>query len=94
MWAEEMHRNFKKHGFDLECTVLRDFLRLSRLTLAIAFLYVRLKSTGVRTFHKVLRHFDERNDRRDLSIFQIGLRFIQSGLTSALSVHIPLCTYL
>jgi len=94
MWAEEMHGDFKKHGFDLECTMLRDFLRLSRLTLAIAFLYVWLISTGTRTIHKGLRHLVDRNDRRDLSIFQIGLRFIQRRLTNALSVHIPLCTYL
>jgi hypothetical protein len=37
MWAEEMHGDFKKHGFDLESTMLHDFLRLSRLTLAVAF---------------------------------------------------------
>ena len=94
MWAEEMHGDFKKHGFDLECTMLRDFLRLSRLTLAIAFLYVWLISIGTRTIHKGLRHLVDRNDRRDLSIFQIGLRFIQRRLTNALSVHIPLCIYL
>ena len=29
MWGEEMHGDFKKHGFDLESTMLRDFLRLS-----------------------------------------------------------------
>ena len=94
MWAEEMHGDFKKHGFDLESTMLRDFLRLSRLTLAIAFLYVWLISIGGRTIHKGLCHLVDRNDRRDLSIFQIGLRFIQRRLTNALSVHVPLCTYL
>jgi hypothetical protein len=33
-WIEEMFGDFKKHGFDLERTMLRHFLRLSRLTLA------------------------------------------------------------
>jgi hypothetical protein len=94
MWAEEMHGDFKKHGFDLESTMLRDFLRLSRLTLAIAYLYVWLISIGGRTIHIGLRHLVDRMDRRDLSIFQIGLRFIQRRLTNALSVHIPLCSYL
>ncbi|MEK6755917.1 MAG: transposase, partial [Bacteroidota bacterium] len=94
MWAEEMHGDFKKHGFDLESTMLRDFLRLSRLTLAVAFLYVWLISVGSRTIHEGLRHLVDRNDRRDLSIFQIGFRFIQRRLTNALSVCIPLCTYL
>jgi len=85
MWAEEMHGDFKKHGFDLESTMLRNFLRLSRLTLALAFLYVWLISVGGRTIHKGLRHLVDRKDRRDLSIFQIGLRYIQRRLTNALS---------
>jgi len=94
MWCEEMHGDFKKHGFDLESTMLRDFLRLSRLTLAVAILYVWLISVGGRTIHQGLRHLVDRNDRRDLSIFQIGLRYIQRRLTNAFSVSVPLCTYL
>jgi hypothetical protein len=94
MWTEEMFGDFKKHGFDLESTMLRDFLRLSRLTLAVAILYVWLISVGARTIHEGLRHLVDRTDRRDLSIFQIGLRFVQRRLTNALSVRIPLCTYL
>ena len=37
MWCEELHGDIKKHGFDLESTMLHDFLKLSRLTLAVAF---------------------------------------------------------
>jgi hypothetical protein len=94
MWCEEMHGDFKKHGFDLESTMLRDFLRLSRLTLAVALLYVWLISVGGRTIHRGLRHLVDRNDRRDLSIFQIGLRYIQRRLTNAFSISVPLCAYL
>jgi hypothetical protein len=94
MWTEELHGDLKKHGFDLESTMLHDFLRLSRLTLAVAFLYVWLISVGSRTIHQGLRHLVDRHDRRDLSIFQIGLRFIQRRLTNALSVSVPLSTYL
>lgn len=94
VWAEEMHGDFKKHGFDLESTMLRNFLRLSRLTLAVALLYVWLISVGGRTIHQGLRHLVDRHNRRDLSIFQIGLRFIQRRLTNTLSVSVPLCTYL
>jgi hypothetical protein len=94
MWAEEMHGDFKKHGFDLECTMLRDFLRLSRLTLAIALLYVWLISVGGRTIHRGLRHLVDCLCRRDLSIFQIGLRFTQRRLINDLSVSVPLCSYL
>jgi len=91
---EEMHGDFKKHGFDLEGTMLRDFLRLSRLTLAVALLYVWLISVGGRTIHQGMRHLIDRNDRRDLCIFQIGLRYIKRRLTNAFSFSVPLCAYL
>ena len=94
MWAEEMHGDLKKHGFDLESTMLRNFIRLSRLTLAVVCVYVWLISMGGHTIYRGLRHLVDRHDRRDLSIFQIGLRFIQRRLTNALPVCIPLCSYL
>jgi hypothetical protein len=94
MWVEEMFGDFKKHGFDLESTMLRHFLRLSRLTLAVALLYVWLISVGGRTIRDGQRHLVDRVDRRDLSIFQIGLRFIERRLTNALSFRIPLFSYL
>jgi hypothetical protein len=94
MWIEEMFGDFKKHGFDLENTMLRHFLRLSRLTLAVALLYVWLISIGGRVVRDGLRHWVDRVDRRDLSIFQIGLRMIERRVTNGLSFRIPLFTYL
>jgi hypothetical protein len=70
------------------------FLRLSRLTLAVALLYVWLISVGGHTIRDGLRHLVDRADRRDLSIFQIGLRFIERRCANALPVSIPLSTYL
>ena len=61
--------------------MLRHFLRLSRLTLAVALLYNWLISVGGRTIRDGLRHLVDRIDRRDLSIFQIGLRFIERRFT-------------
>jgi hypothetical protein len=57
-------------------------------------LYVWLISIGGRTFHAGLRQMVDQKDRRDLSIFQIGLRFIQRKLTNALPLSPQLCTYL
>jgi len=94
MWIEEMFGDFKKHGFDLERTNLRHFDRLSRLTLAVALLYVWLISVGGRTIRDGLRHLVDRVDRRDLCIFQIGLRMIERKLTNDLSFRVPLFTYL
>ena len=94
MWIEEMFGDLKKHGFDLESTMLHTFLRLSRLTLAVACLYVWLMSFGGRTIRRGWRALVDRSDRRDLSLFQIGFRFIQRSLTNALPFSVPLCSYL
>lgn len=68
--------------------------RLSRLTLAVALLYVWLVSKGTSAIHNGLRHFVDRRERRDLSIFQIGFRWIERIDEAALNFSIPLCVYL
>lgn len=93
MWIEEMFGDMKKHGFDLELTMLRHFDRLSRLTLAVALLYVWLVSIGTRTIRDGLRNLVDRSDRRDLSIFQIGLRFIERCVVNARVFQVTLCSY-
>jgi hypothetical protein len=90
MWIEEMFGDLKGHGFDLESTHLRHFLRLSRLTLAVALLYVWLISTGSKAIKNGQRHLVDRAERCDLSIFQIGFRLVKRRLTNALSVSIRL----
>jgi hypothetical protein len=94
VWIEEMFGDMKKHGFDLESTMLRHFLRVSRLTLAAALLYVWLISIGAQTIRAGQRHLVDRKDRRDLSIFQIGLRFLERRFINDLSFSVPLCRYL
>ncbi len=66
---------------------------VSRLTLAVAFLYVWLLSVGSRTVRSGLRHFVDREDRRDLSLFPIGLRFIDRKLLRLHTIAILLCVY-
>jgi hypothetical protein len=58
------------------------------LTLAVALLYVWLISTGSRAIKNGQRLWVDRAERRDLSIFQIGLRLVKRRLTNALSVSI------
>jgi hypothetical protein len=94
MWIEEMFGDLKRHGFDLESTMLHHANRLSCLTLAVVLMYVWSVSTGARTIHEGRRQLVDRIDRRDLSIFQIGLRFIERQLINALPLHLSLCTYL
>ena len=86
-----MFGDMKGHGFDLESTMLRHFTRLSKLTLAVAFLYVWLLSNGSKFIHAGLRHLVDRKDRRDLSLFQIGLRLLDRKLLNSLPVSPSLC---
>jgi hypothetical protein len=80
MWIEEMFGDMKKHGFDLESSHLRHFLRLSRLTLAVCLLYLWLVAMAE---HVILTHQADqvdRSDRRDLSLFRLGWDFIERCL--------------
>jgi Transposase DDE domain len=86
MRIEEMFGDFKGHCFDLEQTHLHHYARLSRLTLAVALLYSWLIDVGRKAIKNGLRHWVDRHDRRDLSIFQIGLRLIDWRLTNGLSI--------
>lgn len=93
MWIEEMFGDFKGHGFDLEATHLRHFMRLSRLTLAVVLLYVWLLATGSSTIKRGLRHLVDRKDRRDLSIFHIGWSFTKRRLKLGQSFSLRLVPY-
>jgi hypothetical protein len=72
MWIEEMFGDFKTNGADIEHSRLIHFLRLSRLTLAVALLYVWLVAFGSTVIKQGRRHLVDRRDRRDLSIYRIG----------------------
>jgi hypothetical protein len=72
MWIEEMFGDFKKHGFDLESTHLREVFKLQRLTFAVVLLYLDLVTAGAKAIKAGLRHWVDRSDRRDLSVFRIG----------------------
>jgi len=92
MWIEEMFGDFKRHGFDLENTHLRHFLRLSRLTLVVCLLYLWLLTLGEYTIHNGLSALVDRTDRRDLSIFRLGWDFLEDCLR--LSLPVPSVSFL
>jgi hypothetical protein len=93
MWIEEMFADFKQHGFDLESTHLRHFLRLSRLTLLVALLYIWCVAFGSSIIKRGLRFWVDRSDRRDLSIFRIGLDMIERCLTNDKALSVRLLPY-
>jgi len=76
MWLEELFGDLKGHGFDLEQSHLRHFARLSRLTLAVVLLYAWCVTTGKQVIKRGRRTLVDRNDRRDVSVFQLGLRYL------------------
>src|SRR3972149_10923761 len=80
MWIEEMFGDMKKHGFDLEASHLRHFLRLSRLTLAVCLLYLWLVAMAEHVLSFGLTAEVDRSDRRDLSIFRLGWDFLERRL--------------
>ncbi len=88
MWIEEMFGDMKQHGFDLEASHLRHFLRLSRLTLAVCLLYLWLVALAEHVMTHRLTDKIDRTDRRDLSLFRLGWDFLERRL--ALSDPIPL----
>ena len=78
-----MFADLKGHGFDLERSHLRSFLRLGRLTLIVCLLYLWLLAVGR---HVELRHLIDlvdRHDRHDLSIFRWGWDFVERCLALA-----------
>jgi len=90
MWIEEMFGDWKGHGFDFESTHVRLPERLSVLTLAVALLYLWLVIDGVRLIKIGESKQVDRSDRRDLSVFQIGLRWIERCVTNSFPFSIAL----
>jgi hypothetical protein len=80
MWIEELYGDLKAHGFYFEDSRLHSFSRLSRLAFAVVLLYLWIVLDGATIIKQGLRRLVDRNDRRDLSLFQIGLRSIERSL--------------
>ncbi len=89
-WIDEMFGDLKKNGFDLESSHLADFSRLSRLTLAVVLLYAWLMTIGANIVITPECRLVDRSDRRDLSVFQIGLCYIERRLTNSLEILVTL----
>jgi hypothetical protein len=88
MWTEGRFGDFKSNGFDLEASRLQQFLHLSRLTLAVALLYVTVVTLGSQTIKNGLRPLVDRKERRDLSIFRIGFDMLERRLANSLACFI------
>jgi hypothetical protein len=83
MWIEEMFGDLKDNGFDLESTHLRSVFKLHRLTFAVVLLFLELVTSGSKIIKNGLRRLVDRPDRRDLSIFRIGLYMRERHLANS-----------
>jgi hypothetical protein len=66
MWIKEMSGNSRKHGFHLESPHVH-FLRLSRVTLVVALLYLWMVSFGSQVIKNGRRHLVDRRGRTDFA---------------------------
>ncbi len=83
MWIEELFGDLKGHGFDLESSHLRSFRPLSCLTLAVVLLYLWLVTEGTQALIQGRATQVDRTDRRDLSLFRIGVELIKRAITAS-----------
>lgn len=90
MWIEGMFADFKGQGFDLESTRLRRFAKLSRLTLAVAMVYVWLLKYGAEVVKRGQRRLVDRSDRRDHSLFRLGLNMLDRCLAQGIRPFVRL----
>ncbi len=81
MWIEQLFGDLKRHGFDLESSHLRSFRPLHTLTLAVALLYVWLVTEGTHALVQGRTAHIDRSNRRDLSLFRLGIELVDSALT-------------
>ena len=85
-WIEETFRDFKGYGFHLEATGVSDPARLDRLCLIIALVCWWVLSVGIWVHRMGLRAEVDRTKHSRLSLFQLGLRYINRLLHLG---HVP-----
>jgi hypothetical protein len=83
-WIEEMFSDHKSRGLNLEATRITDPDRLERLLVAVVLAYLWIMEIGtlvVRTGQ--WRQVDNRGAEPSVSLCQIGLRWLDEGLTNS-----------
>jgi hypothetical protein len=78
MRIEESFRDEKSHGFQWQQSRIRDPEHAARLLLVMAMAMAELIHMGLRLIKTGKRHLLERRHRRTLSVFQLGLRYVQT----------------
>jgi hypothetical protein len=75
-WIETLFGNHKSRGFQLARTHLTDPEQIDRLVLALAIATYITLGLGTELIVSGLTKWVDRTDRRDLSLFQLGWRYL------------------
>jgi len=75
-WIETLFGNHKSRGFQLARTHLTDPEQIDRLVLALAMATYITLGLGTELIVSGLTKWVDRTDRRDLSLFQLGWRYL------------------
>jgi hypothetical protein len=93
MDEEESFRDDKSSGFDWDTSRVRDPAHMDRLLLVLQLAALFVLVQGLFVLQHGQRHVLERPDRRTLSLFSLGLRWIDRArshfVTLALSLRLP-----
>jgi hypothetical protein len=81
-WCEQMHRDEKSGGFDWGKSHVNKPAHAARLLLIIALAMLLAISTGTRVIKQGLRKNIDSPSQRMLSIFKLGVRWIQHCLVN------------
>ena len=76
MDEEQSFRDDKSSGFDWDASRVRNPAHMARLLLVLQLAACFVLAQGVFVLHHGLRHVLERPDRRTLSLFSLGLRWL------------------
>jgi len=75
-WVETLFGNHKSRGFQLARTQMTDPQHIDRLVLALAIATCIVLGLGTHLIVSQRTHLVDRSDRRDLSLFQLGWRWL------------------
>lgn len=86
MWQEESFRDQKSSGFQFQQSRIRDPEHANRLLLVLVLAQLWATSLGHYVQTQGLRRLFERSNRKELSIFQRGLRFFRHARFHGLDI--------
>jgi hypothetical protein len=94
MWTQgQLFADFEDGGFHLNRSRIYHTDRLSRLVMALSWVYTWLMHVGAWVVKRGLRHKVDRTDRRDRSYVEIGRRWLRRCVTNGDPLRVRLKPY-